>query len=49
MINITFAIHFELKEEFVKKCGPIAYSKILRGLIRAFVDGRISLKDLDLA
>ncbi len=44
---ITFALPPDLKKAFIQKCKPIAYSLILRGLIRAFISGQIKITDLE--
>jgi len=49
MTTIAFKILPDLKTLFEKKCGPVPISKILRGLIRAFVNGQITIDDLDLS
>lgn len=49
MTTITFKLFPNLKDLFEQKCGPIPASKILRGLVRAFVAGLIKLEDLDLS
>ncbi len=46
-MSITISILPELKQSFKDKCSPIAYSKILRALIRAFINGQIKLEDLE--
>ncbi len=48
MTHITFSLYPELKELFVEKCWGIPYARVLRGLIKAFVAGKIEIKDLEI-
>ncbi len=47
MTNFTFKLPLDLLRKFRERCGLISMSKIMRLLIEFFVNGQVSIEDLE--